>query len=140
MTKEQCRVADWLKRAYKANKELDSLKEEKEKILSIAECDAPKFSNGGSCGNCNGKQEKYDTLADLIKDIEYQKKLVIEIYKEVHDTIIAIEDYESREILRHRYLLFYKMQDIAVKMNYDERTIQRKYIEALEKVVIECHL
>lgn len=139
MTKEQFEVSLWLNRVYYADKKLSSLMAQEEKLFSIAERVTSNISGNSSGGTGNGVENSYNILADLQEEIEKQKKLLVKIYKDVNDMINAVDDEELQTILRFRYLSFEHMQAIAIKMNYDKRTVQRKHIKALEKVVTLCH-
>lgn len=72
----------------------------------------------------NKKQQLIDRLNEA-------GERLIEQHTEIEK---AIEDIEDRSILRMRYILGWKIEDIAKEMNYSVRWVNREIKKALERL------
>ena len=144
MTEEQKEIRKWLNRAFYVNNKIKALEAVRERNRALAtKCTASYESDGSTSGSQDNSKEKIiheicDNDLAIRKELDSLVKIRTEISKKISD----LENDELETILSMRYLGYMSMQQIADQMHYDRRTIQRKYIIALDKIkdVIECHI
>lgn len=87
------------------------------------------------------------TMADAIgKIIDLQVEInrdideLVDLKREIGETIKAVPDVELQTILEKRYLCFQSWEQIAASMNYEIRWLYRLHGKALEavKAVLGC--
>ena len=145
MTPEQETKREWLNRAFYAEKKLNAL-------LHKRECDRQRARRITAAidGNDKGKSDSCSnsTAEALFKllgsDEEYSSYLkeYLDIRHEIETAIHTLEDPELEAIFIHRYLDYMKIEEIAEKMNYCDRSIKIKHKEGLKKIslnFIEMH-
>ena len=143
MTEEQKEIRKWLNRAFYVNNKIKALEAVRERNRALAtKCTASYESDGSTSGSQDNSKEKIiHEICD--NDLAIRKELdsLVKIRTEISKKISGLENDELETILSMRYLGYMSMQQIADQMHYDRRTIQRKYIIALDKIkdVIECH-
>lgn len=93
---------------------------------------------------CNGSR---DRLQDSVIEIDQIITVLAEAQHDLARTRISIERAIStvaedrlQRLLRYRYIDGMTWEAIAVKMRYSWRQVIRLHGEALNKVVIECHI
>ena len=144
MTEEQKEIRKWLNRAFYVNNKIKALEAVRERNRALAtKCTASYESDGSTSGSQDNSKEKIiHEICD--NDLAIRKELdsLVKIRTEISKKISGLEKDELETILSMRYLGYMSMQQIADQMHYDRRTIQRKYIIALDKIkdVIECHI
>ena len=144
MTEEQKEIRKWLNRAFYVNNKIKALEAVRERNRALAtKCTASYESDGSTSGSQDNSKEKIiHEICD--NDLAIRKELdsLVKIRTEISKKISGLENDELETILSMRYLGYISMQQIADQMHYDRRTIQRKYIIALDKIkdVIECHI
>lgn len=138
-------IKQWLMRSYRVHKEIEKLREEREKAYGDMFIPSP------------GVGEKVQTSPQNITELRYMKYLeydgnlqkrldeLCKIKIETENLISKICDTRLRTVLFMRYVLYYRWCDIADEMNYDERHIYKlhnKALRAAEKeynIAIQCH-
>ena len=130
----------WLNRAYKIDREIDALIEERQKSFDKA-CGI----SGGNIGAERVQTSKRNMTADWsIAYIEYTQRIesrmaeLWEVKGEVFDAINQVEDNRLRQLLLCRYIKFMKWEEIAEKMIYEVRNIyklRRKALKAVTKII-----
>ena len=71
---------------------------------------------------------------DICKDIEEEARALREMMRETHTVLSRLTDGAEREVLELRYLSGLNWMDVARRMCYDERTVRRIHVRALEHV------
>lgn len=139
MTLEQRQKIFWLNRAFYAEKLARALmdKHDRDKALAerISKCTD---GSGGACAG-NSTEDALLRLADTEHKLQDKLRSLVALRDEIADAITSIKDPELEAILIRRYLNYEPMEVIAERMHYDVRTIQRKHLKALDRVVMECH-
>lgn len=144
MTEEQKEIRKWLNRAFYVNNKIKALEAVRERNRALATKCTASYENDGSTSEShdNSKEKIIHEICD--NDLAIRKELdsLVKIRTEISKKISGLENDELETILSMRYLGYMSMQQIADQMHYDRRTIQRKYIIALDKIkdVIECHI
>jgi len=145
MTAEQKRKIAWLNRAYYADKKLNALIAQRNRLEELAQRITMNYrcnDKGKSSGSQNGTENALMKLAEIDLNIDSEIKKLADTYIEIYNTINQISDSEAQAILRRRYLAFETMEQIAESMNYDVSTINRKHKKILDKLppfAIVCH-
>ena len=83
-----------------------------------------------------------DTLAKIVDmDIEINKEIdrLVDLKKEILETINKVENCDERVLLELRYLCFKTWEEIAVKLGYNVRHLYRIHRDALDHVSEICH-
>ncbi|MDO5559408.1 MAG: hypothetical protein Q4F95_07385 [Oscillospiraceae bacterium] len=131
MTEEQLQKVDWLNRAFRTDQKVSALIAVQKQNKSLAcRCTAV-YDN-------NEHMNQEEILHKICDDSMRIDKLIDELIdtrKEIYSTITAVGDDELEAILYHRYLAYMSIQQIADIMHYDRKTIQRKHIKALDKIM-----
>ena len=144
MTEEQKEIRKWLNRAFYVNNKIKALETVRDRNRALAtKCTASYESDGSTSGSQDNSKEKIiHEICD--NDLAIRKELdsLVKIRTDISKKISELQNDELETILSMRYLGYMSMQQIADQMHYDRRTIQRKYIIALDKIkdVIECHI
>lgn len=141
MTEKEIKVKCWLERAFYASKKLKAL----DMLLKRSTTHAEGLSRSGqynytgkSDTRLNGTQEAFLKIAGIEYDFSEQKKELIKIYMEISEAIALLHDDELEAVLIHRYLMFHTIEETAEIMHYSTRTIKRKQIQAIRKLVPFC--
>lgn len=128
-------VKEWLNRGFKLNKEIEQLLEAKQKALDLA-CNVVPNSNGekikGSTGNST--ENKMIRYADYSKQLTDKINCLLEINKEIVETISKVDDTTLRCILTARYINFKTWEAISNDLNIDLRWIYRLHNRALSAI------
>lgn len=129
MNDEQKRKMKWLGRAEASEKHVTALKRQIAKDQQLA--DLISESDGSDAAELKQKvkqgiQEQQKQIAELVN-----------IREEIRKAISTLHDSEMEAILTRRYLLYETNKKISEDMFFQIRTIQRKHLKALEKIVIQ---
>lgn len=142
MTVEQLEKAEWLNRAYHADKLLSALISQRCKLKELAQRITASCEERGSCGSVspkNSTEEALLKLADTELNIEKQIEELASVYVEINNAIQQVDDPVSRVILTRRYLSFETMEQIAEGINYSVRNTKYLHKQALNKVCTPLH-
>ena len=138
MTTEQLAKIQWLNRAFHAEKNYKAWLAKLERDRSIAER-LTRSTDGTGSPSGNSTEISLIQLADTEKRTLERLQELVRIREEITAVIQAISDLDAQTILIRHYLAYETFEQIAERMHYDKRTIQRKHKQALDKIVIECH-
>lgn len=146
MTEKELDLRHWLNRAFYADKKAKALD------MLVSQCreratGLVRYSEGNDTGKSdtskNGTESALMKLAEMEEKAECQKAEAVKVSAEIQDAISMLHDDDLEAVLIHRYLLFETIEQTAVSIGYDPRTIKRKVKKALEKLspnVLECPL
>ncbi len=130
----------WLSRAYKIEQQIQSKTEQIEVWKSLANKMTSNLSliNGGSGDNC--RMETYcNKIADAQEEIARQQIELINVRKEIEDTINKVQNVTSRLLLEQRYLLCKSWEDIAdfmeLSVEYIKRRLHSQAIKDITKIL-----
>lgn len=135
MTTEQLAKIQWLNRAFHAEKNYKAWLVKLERDRSIAER-LTRSTDGTGSPSGNSTEISLIQLADTEKRTLERLQELVRIREEITAVIQAIPDLDAQTILIRHYLAYETFEQIAERMHYDERTIRRKHMKALEKVVL----
>lgn len=135
MTTEQLAKIQWLNRAFHAEKNYKAWLAKLERDRSIAER-LTRSTDGTGSPSDNGTETALIRLADTEQRTQERLQELVRIREEITVVIEAVPDLDAQTILIRHYLAYETFEQIAERMHYDERTIRRKHLKALEKVVL----
>ncbi len=141
MTDEQKKKIAWLNRAYYADKKLNALIAQRNRLEELAQRTTMNYGcndKGKSSGSQNGMENALMKLVEINFNIDKEITKLADTYIEIDNAISHISDSEAQAILRRRYLAFETMEEIAEHMNYSVRNVKYKHKKALEKFAPFC--
>ena len=135
MTDEQFRKIQFLNQAYYIKKKIDALNEVRKRN---------KFSSAVSCksdgiqytGGYNREECRMMKILSLDEKISAETDKLNRMLSEIYDAISTVDDIELNTLLTYRYILFLKIDEIADRLNCDEKTVRRKHKKALDKLAL----
>lgn len=138
MTDEQNKKIEWLNRAKYTRNALSALERLKVEKRAMATACGINYENDGaqSGGHKNGTEIKFINLAEVEEKIEYAKKELHDVHKEVESAINRVQNIELRTILINHYLNFLSWEETAEEMKYSVRSIKYKHVQALDELKI----
>lgn len=98
---------------------------------------------GAAGGGSNGEDK---LQAAVEKIVRWQNRLTLQLAErvrlreEIESAIGTVEDERLRLLLRYRYIDGWRLEKIAVEMDYDYRWIRRLHGKALDKLTLESPL
>ena len=135
MTDEQLKKIAYLNQAYYIRRKINALNEvrTRNKINS-----AVNYKSDGTqhTGGYNKEEMRMMKILELDEKISAETDKLNKTLNEIYDVISTVDDIELNTLLTYRYILFLKIDEIADKMHYDEKTIRRKLKKALNKIAL----
>lgn len=126
----------FLKQAYKLNEVIESDKEELETLRSLSESISGDMTQERVQTSASNDKlvNIISRIVDLENEIHDEIAQLIELKKQIRDVINQLEDVNEKLVLKYRYLMFFRWEDIYDKLNYSARQTHRIHDSALEKV------
>lgn len=135
MSDEQLKKIAYLNQAYYIKRKINALNEvrTRNKINS-----AVNYKSDGTqhTGGYNKEEMRMMKILELDEKISVETDKLNKTLNEIYDVISTVDDIELNTLLTYRYILFLKIDEIADKMHYDEKTIRRKMKKALNKIAL----
>ena len=135
MTEEQLKKIAYLNQAYYIKRKINALNEvrTRNKINS-----AVNYKSDGTqhTGGYNKEEMRMMKILELDEKISAETDKLNKTLNEIYDVISTVDDIELNTLLTYRYILFLKIDEIAEKMHYDEKTVRRKLKKALNKIAL----
>ena len=133
---------EYLQQAYQIHRSIQARKQQVARLRALAE----QVTSAATATRVSGTpaRSKVEStvcrIADLQSLIQRDICRLAEKYEEIQRIIDKVEDDTCRNILSLRYLSFLTWEEIAEKMDYNERHVRRLHGIALQKVkdVLEC--
>lgn len=98
----------------------------------------------GTAGGGSNGEDKLQAAVEKI--VRWQNRLTLQLgervrlREEIESAIGTVEDERLRLLLRYRYIDGWRLEKIAVEMDYDYRWIRRLHGKALDKLTLESPL
>ncbi|MGF3066967.1 DUF1492 domain-containing protein [Facklamia sp. P12950] len=111
---------EYLKQAFYLDKRINSKLEQVESLNALATkatatlSDMPKSPNRGA----SKLEDTIVKIIDLQEEINRDIDRLVDLKKEIADSIFSLKDKEEQTVLEKRYLCFNTWEQIAVDMNY----------------------
>lgn len=131
----------YLQRGYRLNELIKSHKEELSNLHDmVGSISATVYDKiGGRSIKWNGdtsEQSLAIKCVDLENLIKKEINDMVDLMREIHATIEAVQDRDQRLVLRCRYILFLNWEDTAARMSYSRPQARRIHEAALESVIL----
>ena len=135
MTEEQLKKIAYLNQAYYIKRKINALNEvrTRNKINSAVNYKSDGTQN---TGGYNKEEMRMMKILELDEKISAETDKLNKTLNEIYDVISTVDDIELNTLLTYRYILFLKIDEIAEKMHYDEKTVRRKLKKALNKIAL----
>ena len=128
-------VKEWLNRGFNLHKEIEQLKEAKQKAKDLAcSVSANLGEEKVQSASCNSTEIKMINYAEYSRLLYKRIDELLEINKEIVSAISKVEDTTLRSLLTARYVNFNTWEQIAVDMNYSYVHVLRLHDKALKCV------
>ena len=131
----------WLRRYRQALRRQAELEQEVEQLDSAAKRVTPMLSGmPGGPGNGNALPRAVESIIQAKQELEAQVNVCGAVRCEVVEAIEQVTNPRDHEILRRRYILGQRWEEIAVEMLIEYRSVTRRHRKAVEKLILtpEC--
>ena len=130
----------WLRRYRDALRLEEELRQELEAQRARA-CKTTAVLTGmpGGGGDGQALPRAVESIVAAQQELQAQINLCGATRREVVAAIDQVADERDHEILRRRYLLGQRWENIAVEMNIALRHVYRRHRKAVSELVIVCH-
>ena len=127
---------EYLSRAYRMEQQVESKRQQIEALRSMAESLTSCIGTEpvAHTRNVTSMQDTVNKIIEEEQELNAQIDRLVEIKKEIADTIARVTNVTYRLILEKRHLCFQMWEQIAYDLNYSIRSVQTKYGEALKVV------
>ena len=130
----------WLRRYRDALRLEEELRQELEAQRARA-CKTTAALTGmpGGGGDGQALPRAVESIVAAQQELQAQINLCGATRREVVAALDQVADARDHEILRRRYLLGQRFEEIAVEMNIALRHVYRRHRKAVSELVIVCH-
>ena len=130
--KEYLNQAYWLDRRIDSKLEqLSALRDTATKTTAVMDGEVVSHTR-----NVHSLQDVIAKIIDMQEEINGDIDALVDLKKDIMQTIREIEDPEAQTVLELRYLCFKRWEEISVIMNYSVRRVYQIHDEALEKIPV----
>lgn len=127
----------WLRRYRQALRRQAELEQEVEQLDSAAKRVAPMLSGTpGGPGDGNALPRAVENLLEAKAELEAQCDICGDIRREVVAAIDQVANQRDHEILRRRYILGRRWEEIAVEMHLEYRWVTRSHHKAVDRMIL----
>ena len=127
---------EYLKQAYRVEQRVKSKLDQIEALRSMASSVTSSIGTEPVVhpGNHTSMQDTVIRIMEAEQELNEEIDELVEIKRDIKQTIDMIPDVTLRLVLEKRDLCFLKWEQIAVDMYYSLRSVQEKYREAVREV------
>ena len=127
---------EYLLQAYLLEERIDSKLEQVEALRSLATRSTAIIRShpGGGSGNNNHMEDAIIKIVDMEREITAEMERMVDLKKEIAETISRVEDQALRTLLEMRYLCYRDWPEIKKALGYSNASIHRMHKQALEIV------
>ena len=135
MTPENEAKKQYLLRYRQAEREVQLLMEEKERLLALATKVTLSYS-GEAKGSGSGDRmgAAVDKIVQCEEEINEAIDAAVDVRREVIEKILTIPDQTLRQVLRRYYILGMTWEEVAVHMHYSYMHVCRLHGQALAQM------
>lgn len=128
----------WLRRYQESLRREQELAEEVERLRSEATRITPLLSGmPGGPGDGQKLPRSVERIVQAQQELQEQIDHCADVRGEIAEAIVQVTKQRDNEILRRRYLLGQKFDEIAKTMNYDCRWVRRVHFTAIEHLCLD---
>ena len=133
-------VKKYLKSHFYAEKKIQALLAEQQKLRADALGCGVNYENIGKTGSRdNGTEKKLMKLADEEEKIDCQIKALKAEQDKVRESISLLNDSDLESVLIYRYILYNSKDKTARLLNYASRSVAYKQSKAIKKLCTLLH-
>ena len=127
---------EYLLQAYLLEERIDSKLEQVEALRSLATKSTAIIRShpGSGGGNDSFMEDVIIKIVDMEREITAEMERMVDLKKEIAETISRVEDQALRTLLEMRYLCYRDWPEIKKAMGYSNASIHRMHKQALEIV------
>lgn len=127
---------EYLNRAYRLYRSLNSKLEQLESLKALAEKCTPVLSDmpKNPSSNTSSMEDTIASIIDLQNDLCTEIQEYVDTIREIREVLNQVTDSKFYLILHKRYLNYKHWEEIAVDMNYSYRYLLTKHGQALKEV------
>ena len=141
MTPENEAKKQYLLRYRQAEREVQLLMEDKERLLALAPKVTPSYSGETrSSGSGDRVGAAVDKIVQCEEEINRAMDCAVDLRSEIKGAIATVPDWKLREILTRRYILWQKWEQVAWEMDLEFRQTFHLHNRALTQLTIETHI
>ena len=130
--KEYLNQAYWLDRRIDSKLEqLSALRDTATKTTAVMDGEVVSHTR-----NVHSLQDVIAKIIDMQEEINGDIDALVDLKRDIMQTIREIEDPVAQTVLELRYLCFKRWEEISVIMNYSVRRVYQIHDEALEKIPV----
>ena len=127
----------WLRRYRQALRRQVELEQEVDQLDSAAKRVTPMLSGmPGGQGDGNALPRAVESIIQAKRELEMQISVCGEVRREVVAAIDQIDNPRDHEILRRRYILGQRWEEIAVEMHLEYRWVTRRHRRSVESMIL----
>ena len=122
------------------NTNINSKKAQKQRLSELATCVSPPSDGGGHSGVSDKVGSTVAKIADLDAEIKAEIDKLVDVQRDILQTIGKVDNECLRTILTERYINCWTFEQIADDIHYSYKQTCRLHGKALIKVknVLEC--
>jgi|SRR3712207_1237409 len=134
------KVKEYLNQSYRLDQRISS------NLIEIERLKEMSLSVSAICYDREVVQTTRNTEAYFVKclakidelrcEIDEEVKLMVELKKQIRDTIMSVGNTDEKMVLVYRYIQNHTWEQIGEKLNADARTIRRWHGKAIQKVIL----
>lgn len=127
-------TVEYLSQAYHIDVRIESKLEQLQSLKSLAEKATTTFGSEPVSGtrDVHRREEIICKIVDLQSEIDHDIDRLVDLKRELRETIEAIPNVDHRTVLELRYLNFRKWEEIAVAMRYRLRNVHYIHDRAID--------
>ena len=134
---ERAQKVDWLRRFRMLDSEVQACRDElcfwRERAGCLVERYGEKMGSGGVSMDMGDVAAQ---IVDLEAELRRRMEELIGCRREIGEAIEGVEDVRLRHLLVLRYIEGLTLEDVADRMFYSWRQVQRLHGQALERLVV----
>jgi DNA-directed RNA polymerase specialized sigma subunit len=132
----QMTAKEYLLQAYLLEERIDSKLEQVEALRSLATKSTAIIRShpGSGGGNDSFMEDAIIKIVDMEREITAEMERMVDLKKEIAETISRVEDQALRTLLEMRYLCYRDWPEIKKALGYSNASIHRMHKQALEIV------
>lgn len=135
-------VKEWLNRGFKLNKEIEQLKEAKQKAMDLA-CGVVADLGNEKVQSTSGNstEDKMVSYAEYSRLLYKRIDRLLEINKEIVEAISKVDDATLRSLLTARYINYKTWEAVTEAIGYNSEkwvrtALHKKSLESVKKFII----
>lgn len=125
----------YLNQVYRIEERIDGLIEQLEHYQAIGTRITSQWGDGVHSGTPHSPVEQAALkLVEIETEINEEMSQLVDTKRAVKHVVSQVEDPQQKMVIELRYFQYLRFPDIAKRMNYSERQLQRLHREALVSV------